>query len=244
MLLCNYETGFFLELIETESGRRYNILPPDSGMEPLVGRNISRDDVAGFFRSLILNEDHISLLKLVNHYTILEFDAIKSFLGFKFKECKKRIEECILTGLIFENHIKLEDVEYFWYMVDTGGVYTLEEMDMKAEYNHMPFTTGLDQKYKQYLKSKFLIDNYDLYTFRSNTQITDKTGKTYGVVHLEDVKWSQMNEYDNTIFLVNLYVLEKLQINNIILKDLARVLNKKNNSFYDIAGKTFLEIRY
>lgn len=244
MLLCNYETDYFLESITAVSGRRYNILPPDTGAEPLVGRNISRDDVAGFFRTLILNENHISVLKLVNQYTILEFDAIKSFLGLKFKECKKRLEECILTGLIYENRIRTEDAEYFWYMMDTGGVYALDDMNMKAEYNHLPFTTGLDQKYKLYMKSQFLIDNSDLYTFQINTRATDKKGKSYGIVHLEDVKCSQINEYDDTIFIVNLDVLEKLRINDLIFKELARVLSRKNNIFYDLAGKNFLEIRY
>jgi len=237
MLLCNYETDYFLESITTKQGRRYN-----SQTKPLVARNISKDDVAGFFRSLLLDENHISILKLINKFTILDFDSIKPFLGYKFKECKKRIEECILTGLIFENHIKLDDVEYFWYMVDTGGLYVLDDMDMKSEYNHMPFTAGLDQKYKQYVKSRFLIDNYDLYTFRSNSQVTDKKGKSYGLIHLEEVRWSQLNKYDNTIFIVNLDVLENLRINDLLLKDVARVLSKRENTFYNIAQKSFLEI--
>lgn len=242
MLLCNYETEYFLDSITTVSGRRYNILPPDTGVEPLVGRNISRDDVAGFYRTFTLNEIHTSILKLVNQYTILEFDAIKSILGFKFKECKKRLEKCILTGLIYENRIRTEDAEYFWYMVDTGGVYALDDMNMRAEHNHLPFTTGLDQKYKLYVKSQFLFDNSDLYTARTNTQVDDKKGKSYEIVHLEDVNWQWMNEYDNTIFIVNLDILEKLQVNDLIL-GLARELNKKNNNFYDMAGKNFLQIR-
>ncbi len=239
MLLCNYETHYFLESITMKQGRRYN-----SQIKPLVARNISKDDVAGFFRSLLLDENHISILKLINKFTILDFDSIKPFLGYKFKECKKRIEECILTGLIFENHIKLDDVEYFWYMVDTGGLYVLDDMDMKSEYNHIPFTAGLDQKYKQYVKSRFLIDNCDLYTFRSNNQVTDKKGKSYGLIHLEEVRWSQLNKYDNTIFIVNLDVLENLRINDLLLKDVARVLSKRENTFYDIAQKSFLDIRY
>ena len=136
----------------------------------------------------------------------------------------------------------MEDVEYFWYMVDSGGVYVLDDMNMKAEYNHLPITTGLDQKYKLYVKSQFLISNSDLYTFQINTRVTDKKGKSFGLVHLEDVKWSIMKEYDNTIFIVNLNILEKLQINDLILKDLARELNKNNNTFYDIAERKFLKL--
>jgi len=244
MVLCNYETEYFLRSITATQGRRYNMLPADGGIEPLVGRNISRDDVAGFFRTMILNEKHIKILKLVNQYTILEFSSIRPFLGYKFKECKKIITECIITGLIYENHVKLEEEEYFWYMVDTGGVYALDDMNMKAEYNHVPFTTGLDQKYKQYVKSQFLIDNYDLYTFQSIDQVMDKKGKSYRLIHLEDVKLSQMKKYNNVIFIVNLDVLEKLKINDLVLKDVAQVLSEnENNIFYDMAGKSFLEIK-
>ncbi len=129
-------------------------------------------------------------------------------------------------------------------MVDSGGLYALEEMDMKLEDNHMPFTTGLEQKYKQYVKSTFMIHNYDLYTFRSNDHAIDEKGKEYQIVHLEDVMWSQKNEYDNTIFIVNLDILEKLRINNLIFKHLVQELSTRNNIFYDMDQKTFLEIRY
>ena len=76
--------------------------------------------------------------------------------------------------------------------------------------------------------------------YRDNS---DNIGKNHEIIHLEDVRWFQKDEYNNTIFIVNLDVMEKLKINDLVLKDLARALSKRNNIFCDIAQKSFLEIR-
>lgn len=243
MLLCNYETNYFLESIKSFEGQRYNILPPDSKdkVKPLIGRNISKDDVAGFFRTLMLTENHILILKLVNKYQIVEFSVIKSLMDYKFKECKKYIKECILTGLIYENKLTLDDKEYYWYLVDTGGVYALE--DLNIEYKSLPFTTDIEHKYKHYLKSQFLIDNKELYTFKNFDCVIDNKGNKYRLEHMEDVLWQKTDEYKNTIFIVNLAILDKLNINELIFKDLALKLNKNNNYFYDMAEKSFLTLK-
>lgn len=259
-MLCNYDTDYFLESILSAEGRRYNILSPLSPekatennsknddeknkkaknkIEPLIGRNISNDDVAGFFKTLTLIENHKSILQFVNWFQIADSEMIVYYTGMNINQFKKIRETCILTGLLFENRIKTEAKEYFWYMVDTGGVYALE--DMGSKYNPLPFTLSLEQKYKYYLKAQFVFDMLDYFSMTDRYKIKDQNGQIYNIELLEDVKQSKITEYKNTVFLINREVLDFLNINK-YAKSLAKQLNCNGNKFWDINEKHFLNI--
>ena len=234
-MLCNYDTDYFLESIVSIQGRRYNI----GFEEPLIGRNISKDDVAGYFKTAILTEDHKSILQFINWFQIADAFMITSWLGLKYNTFRKEVELCIMCGLIFENRIKTEAKEYFWYMVDTGGVYALEDMGSKC--NPLPFTLSLEQKYKYYLKAQFVFDVLDYFSMTDCYKIKDSNGRIYNIELLEDVKQSKVTEYKNTIFLINREVLDFLEINK-YAKSLAKQLNCNGNKFWDINKKQFLNI--
>ncbi|MBM7854917.1 hypothetical protein JOC37_001297 [Desulfohalotomaculum tongense] len=233
-MLCNYDSDYFLESIESIEGRRYSNIK-----KPLVNRNISKDDVAGFFRIFALAEEHKSVLKIINQFQIADTDMIISGTGLKFNRFKKIKEFCIITGLIFENHIKTEDREYFWYMVDTGGVYALD--DMGEKYNSLPFTLSLEQKYKLYLKANFVFTVSGYFTMIGHYKVKDRNGQVYNIELLEDVKVSKIPNYRSTIFLVNRKTLDALNINK-YAKNLAKQLNGNENKFFDVNQKQFLNI--
>lgn len=235
-MLCNYDTDYFMESIESIQGRRYNI----GFEEPFVGRNISKDDVAGYFKTLTLAEEHKSILQFINWFQIADTDMIISYIGIKFSQFLKLKEICLLTGLIFENRIKTKDKEFIWYMIDTGGVYALE--DMGEKYNSLPFTLSLEQKYKHYLKAQFVFDIQELFDMIGCYKVKEnQNGQVYNVELLEDVRLSEIPNYRFTIFLVNRKTLDVLNINK-YAKDLAKQLNCNGNKFYDISNKQFLEI--
>jgi hypothetical protein len=243
MMLCNHDTDFFVETITAIQGRRYNILPPDSGVEPLIGRNISRDDVAGFFNALKLNKWHIDIIKFINTYQVADRDMIIEYTGLKFKRYKEIIEESIVHGLIYENIFKTgfdaTQKEYYWYFIDTGGIYVLESL--KDKYKMLPFTTELDEKYKIYIKSQFLFENRDSVRFKNNDHCETKNGKTYQIELIENVSMKNLTDYKNTIFLVNLETLKLLNISEEV-KSIAARLNNSGNSFYDISSKNFIDL--
>lgn len=242
-MLCNHDTDFFLETITAAQGRRYNVLPPDT--EPLVGRNISRDDVAGFFNALKLNEQHTAIVRLVNTYQVADHEMIIEHTGFKFKKFKKVIDECIMCGLVYENNIETEFMdmqkEYYWYLIDTGGIYVLETV--KEKYRVIPFTSSLGDKYKLYLKSRFLFDNRGNVKFSSLDCCETRKGKTYRVELMESASAKNYAEYKNTIFLVNLETLKLLNISE-EAKLIARRLDSNGNCFYDVSSKNFIELEY
>ena len=242
-MLCNHDTDVFLLTVTAAQGRRYNILPPDHGLEPLIGRNISRDDVAGFFNALKLNEQHADLVKFVNKYQMADRDMIIEHTNLKFKKYKEIIDESVLHGLVYENIIKSEfngrQRDYYWYFIDTGGVYVLESLKEKCK--TFPFTAGLDEKYKTYLKSQFLFDNRDFVEFKSHDHCETKKGETYRLELIEDVSMKTVREYKNTIFLVNLETLKLLNISEEV-KSIATQMNGLGNSFYDISSKNFIEL--
>ena len=239
-MLCNdsYDSDCFLESIISVQGWRYNV-PPDSETEVLFGRNISKDDVAGYFKALVLSDEHKSILTCVNNYLVADTDMIVAHTEIKFKQFKKIKEICIKTGLIFENKIKTNEKEHLWYLIDTGGVYALEEMEQK--YNNLPFTLSLEQKYKQYLKSLFAYQVANHYELVGMNSIKDKYGHVYIIELIEEVRISKIGEYDKTVFLVNMDTINKLGINKYV-RDIAKELNKNQNMFYDISGKKFLKI--
>lgn len=235
-MLCNYDTDYFLESVEAIQGRRYN---SPAGPDPLIGRNISKDDVAGFFKTLTLTEEDKSILKVVNQFQIADTEMIISGTGIKFNKFKKAKELCILTGLIFENHIKTEKGEYFWYMVDTGGVYALD--DMGEKYNQLPFTLSLEEKYKLYLKANFVFTVSGYFSMIDYYKVKDRSGQVYNIELLEDVKVSAIPNYKYTIFLLNRKTLDALNIEKPV-KNLAKQLNCNRNKFFDIYRKEFLNI--
>ncbi len=243
-MLCNHDTDLFIESMLTAQGRRYNVLPPDSGVEPLIGRNISRDDVAGFFHAFKLNEQHIDIVKFINAYQLADRDMIIEYTGLKFKRYKEIIEESIITGLIYENVIKTEFMavqkEYYWYFIDTGGVYVLEQA--REKYMMLPFTTPIAAKYKIYRKSQFLFDKRDFLIFKNLDYCEAKNRKTYKIEFIENVSMKNLKEYKNTIFLVNLETLKLMNINEEV-KSIAVQLNTSGNNFYDINSKNFIEFR-
>ncbi|SHF26404.1 hypothetical protein SAMN02745133_02208 [Desulforamulus putei DSM 12395] len=235
-MLCNYDTDYFMESIESTQGRRYNI----GFEEPLIGRNISKDDVAGYFKTLMLTKEHESILRFINYFQIADKDMIIPGIGIKFNKFKRLIEDCVITGLVYENRIKTEEKEYFWYMVDTGGVYALE--DMGEKYNSLPFTLSLEQKYKQYLKAQFVFDVQELFAMIGCYKVKEnQKGQVYNIELLEDVRVSEIPNYRFTIFLVNIKTLDALNINK-YAKDLAKQLDCNGNKFYDISKKQFLDI--
>ncbi|WP_333870959.1 hypothetical protein [Desulforamulus putei] len=234
-MLCNYDTDYFIESIESIQGRRYNI----GFEEPFVGRNISKDDVGGYFKALTLTEEHKSILQFINWLQIVDSDMIIVYTGMKINQFRRLREICILTGLIFENRIKTEGKEYFWYMVDSGGVYALEDMGVK--YNALPFTMSLEQKYKYYLKAQFVFSVLEHFTMIGCYKVKNQQGQVYNIELLEDVRLSEIPNYKSTIFLVNRKTLDVLNINK-YAKDLAKQLNYNGNKFYDISSKQFLEI--
>ena len=237
-MLCNHDTDCFLESIIAVQGWRYNI-PPDPETEVKVGRNISKDDVSGFFKALILSDEHKSVLTCVNNLLIADTDIIMSYSGIKFKQFKKLKETCIQTGLIFENKIKTEEKDYLWYMVDTGGIHALEDMGQK--YNSIPFTLSLEKKYKLYIKSLFVYLVANHYELVAHYSIKDKYGNLYIIELIEEFKTSKLKEYNKTIFIINMDTIKKLGIESYV-KDIAKKLNNNDNMFYDISGKKFLKI--
>ncbi|NPV73335.1 MAG: hypothetical protein HPY89_06000 [Pelotomaculum sp.] len=242
-MLCNHDTDFFLETITAVKGRRYNVMPPET--EPIVGRNISRDDVAGFFNALKLNEQHVDLVKFVNKYQVADRDMIIEYMDLKFKKYKEIIEESVMHGLVYENIVKNEfngwQKDYYWYFIDTGGIYVLESL--KEKYKALPFTTGLGDKYKTYLKAQFLFENREYLKFKDIACCETKKGKIYRIELIENVSEKNIAEYKNTIFLVNLEALKLLNISEEV-KSIAVKLNSSGNSFYDVSSKNFVNIDY
>jgi|GEM_PF-6324058 len=243
MMLCNHDTDFFLDSITTAQGRRYNVLPPDSGVEPLVGRNISRDDVAGFFNALKLNDQHTAAVKFINTYQIADHEMLIEHMEMNFKKFKRLIDECIAHGLVYENIIVTEftgiEKEYHWYLIDTGGIYVLESL--KERYKILPFTTCLEEKYKIYLKAQFLFDNNEFVKFKNMDHCETRNGKTYRVELIEEVHMKSADDYKNTIFIVNLETLKKLNISELV-KTMAKNLAGSGNKFYDVSSKNFIDL--
>ena len=87
--LCNHDTDCFLEAIISVQGWRYNI-PPDPDTEVIVSRNISKDDVAGFFKALVLSEEHKAVLTCVNNYLVTDTDMIVAHTEIKLINILKR----------------------------------------------------------------------------------------------------------------------------------------------------------
>ena len=63
-------------------------------------------------------------------------------------------------------------------MVDTGGVYILDEIGEK--YNSIPFTLSVEEKYKRYVKARFIfniVEQSSLFSLISNNRVKNRRSK-------------------------------------------------------------------
>jgi len=229
----NYETKWFIDNTDNYTGTSYSNVE-----EPLVARSISREDVARFYRNQLLAEEHKSFIKMVNDFMVVDYKMANN-LGIleTFHKHFKISDDCIKTGMIFREYLRVGAREYYWHLIDTGGVYALEEMGFK--YNKMPFTANLSEKYKQYRKSKFIVDEIERYDFIDATTVIKRgDSAVYRVELLEEVGNRNNGGYGNTIFLLDLRLTAELGLEGQATNTMA-ALNNNGNKFYDTENNFF-----
>lgn len=252
----DYETNHFLNNIRSVTGRRYNIPGPiallqnqeqqegeeNNEKKPneeniLISRNLSKDDVSGWFKTVHLSEDHIKLLEFVNSYKVTDLNMGIPFLNFKKKKEQffNLVDECVLTGLIYEIYIKSNSKKYYLYMVDTGGIYTLEELGV--EHYKVPYTIPLKEKYKIWRTADLCYDVMNDYIITGHYELKClKTGERYKAALLEDIDEPKIETcQEPAIFLVNTTLLEELKLTP-AAENIVKKLKDTNNKhlFYDL----------
>lgn len=155
----NYETEYLCSMLETVRGRRYNIRPDlDEDEEPEVKGYVYKETTTGFFRAWVLNEMHLGVTKTVNELRVAEKRQIIKKTGLPEEECLRLIEESVVMGLLCENRLIFKDGEQIiLYMVDTGGIFALEEAGI--QYLKINYTAGIDQRLRIYRRNIFLVEN-------------------------------------------------------------------------------------
>lgn len=229
-LKLNYETKYLCSQIERVIGRRYNIRPdlqPD--VMPEVTGYMYRETITGFFRAWKINEIHFRIMNIVNELRIADNEIILKNTGMEKDEFQKYLYQCVVYGLLCENNIFFKNgKKLHLYMVDTGGIFALEEAG--KNYIKIPYTIGIDER---------------LNIYRKNIALSEKgviTGETAKIVFLEKTIGSNIEK--NSIVLMDSEIAEELGAKSDLDMLLKQVVVPYNLRVFDISSKTFIDNIY
>lgn len=223
----NFEIIYICKGIRRPKGARYNSHPNPAQDWPVkeVGHVYTRETVAGFFRMLKLNELHFRILNIVNSFQILGKEELYQCSMFSETKFSEILEDCMKYGLICENIIPfLDGSEIRFYLVDTGGIFVLEEVG--TPYNKLEYTTSIDGRINIFRKNQFLA--------------ADSNFKASKVYFLEQIIGNPVEKYQNAVLIYESEIAEKIDIKDAIAKELEKYQNHLNIKIYDLTKKSFV----
>ncbi|MCL6639563.1 MAG: hypothetical protein K6T80_07810 [Firmicutes bacterium] len=197
-------------------------------MEPEVKGYLYKETVAGFFRAWKLNEMHLGIVRAVNEMRIAGREMIIKKTGVESAECARLLEECVVTGLLCENLVILKnDSGILLYMVDTGGIFALEEAGLA--YRRVSYTAGMDERISIYRKNIYLAEN------------GLAEGEAANVFFYEKITSSQIDEkLRGATVLVDMRIAGEINIAGEVEKELDSLRKKFGARIYDIGNRKWL----
>lgn len=229
MIVKNYETIHICGQISKVIGRRYNIRPDlEQDMEPEVKGYLYKETVAGFFRAWKLNEMHLEIIKIVNEMRIAEKTMVVKRAGAEGEEITKLINECVVMGLLCENHVVFKnDTSILLYLVDTGGIFAFEEAEIP--YRKLSYTTGMDKRINIYRKNIFLTEN----------NLTEN--ETAPLIFYERITGTEKDkELKGATLLVDLGIAGELKIEEEVGNELEAIRKVFGTNAYDLGNRKYL----
>lgn len=226
----DYETEYLCGQLEWVRGRRYNIRPDlDEDMEPEVKGYLYKETATGFFRAWVLNEMHLGVTKIVNDLRVAEKGQIIKKTGLQEEECLRLIEECVVMGLLCENKVIFKNGEnLLLYLVDTGGIFALEEAGIP--YLKVNYTMGIDQRLKIYRRNIFLVEN----------NMSDK--EAVNLYIFENIVGTSLEStHRGATILVDMGIAEKLGLKIQVIKMTDSMIEAYHVKIYDLCGRRWIE---
>jgi len=221
-----YETRYFLESIKKVTSRRYNY-PQENELVAVKGHYVYPETVAGFFRSMVLDERHLRVLLSVNELRLADITMLKRKTNYSFKVIKTLTDDCVTHGLLCENHVMFkESGELRWYIVDSGGIFALAESG--TEYKKLAYTTTLKERYNIYRENLFYVYNPG-----------ERGVKLIFLENMENPDDVQRYAYGKLVILFNTRILESLGLVD-FAKDFIKKASKiKEIKAYDLRMNIF-----
>lgn len=226
----NYETEYLCNQLDWVRGRRYNIRPDlDENVEPEVKGYLNKETIIGFFRAWVLNEMHLGVTKAVNDLRVAEKGQIIKKTGLPDEECLRLIEECVVMGLLCENKVIFKNGEnILLYIVDTGGIFALEEAGI--QYFKINYTMGIDQRLKIYRRNIFIVEN----------SLSDK--EAVNLYFYENIIGLPLNSnYRRATILLDMGIAEKMGLKNKVKKMTDSMIEAYQVKIYDLCNREWVE---
>ncbi|MCL5290687.1 MAG: hypothetical protein M1489_06650, partial [Firmicutes bacterium] len=227
----NYETEYLCSQLDWVRGRRYNIRPDlDEKTEPEVKGYLYKETTTGFFRAWVLNEMHLEITKIVNELRVTEKGQILKKSGLSEEEYLYLLEECVVMGLLCENKVVFKNGEnIFLYLVDTGGIFALEEAGIN--YLKVNYTMGIDQRLKIYRRNIFLVEN----------GLSEKEAQGLDLFFFENI-YGQPSEgnYRGSTILLDMSIAEKLGLKYYVSEIVDIMTEEYRIKVYDLYSKKWV----
>jgi len=198
--------------------------------EPDIKGYIQKETMAGLFRAWKLNEIHLELTSIVNELLVADISQIIKKSGLNENRCLDIINECVVMGLLCENHVMFKDEEdIYLYMVDTGGIFALEEAGIN--YQKLNYTISFDQRLKIYRRNVYLVENKNLLEKEDTT-----------LHFFEDLLGSeQTKKYYGATILVDMNVAEKQGLTDQVTAAVKAIASRNNATIYDTGQKKYID---